>query len=79
MPRIELGSKPWQGLIIAVILHPPKHGGAKRDRTSDLLVANQSLSQLSYRPMNGARNRNRTNDLLITNQLLYLLSYTSLC
>ena len=24
MPRIELGSKPWQGLIIAVILHPLK-------------------------------------------------------
>ena len=26
-------------------------GGANRDRTYDLLVANQSLSQLSYRPI----------------------------
>ena len=33
-------------------------GGAKRDRTADLLVANEALSQLSYSPTNG-------NDLLI--------------
>ena len=26
------------------------HGGANRDRTDDLLVANQTLSQLSYGP-----------------------------
>ena len=26
-------------------------GGANRDRTDDLLVANQTLSQLSYGPM----------------------------
>jgi hypothetical protein len=26
------------------------HGGASRDRTGDLLVANQTLSQLSYGP-----------------------------
>ena len=25
-------------------------GGAERDRTADLLVANEALSQLSYRP-----------------------------
>jgi hypothetical protein len=25
-------------------------GGAKRDRTADLLVANEALSQLSYSP-----------------------------
>ena len=31
MPRIELGSKPWQGLIIAVILHPP--GDPEETRT----------------------------------------------
>jgi hypothetical protein len=27
-------------------------GGANRDRTGDLLVANQTLSQLSYGPVN---------------------------
>ena len=31
-------------------------GGANRDRTGDLLVANQALSQLSYGPLiRGAR------------------------
>ena len=29
-------------------------GGAKRDRTADLLVANEALSQLSYSPTNRA-------------------------
>jgi hypothetical protein len=29
---------------------PPKIGGADRDRTGGLLVANQALSQLSYSP-----------------------------
>ena len=28
----------------------PNSGGGKRDRTADLLVANQTLSQLSYTP-----------------------------
>ena len=27
-----------------------KHGGASRDRTDDLIVANDALSQLSYSP-----------------------------
>ena len=27
------------------------HGGAERDRTADLLIANEALSQLSYGPM----------------------------
>ncbi len=27
-----------------------KNGGGERDRTDDLLVANQALSQLSYTP-----------------------------
>ena len=30
---------------------PIKNGGARRDRTDDLLNANQALSQLSYGPM----------------------------
>ena len=28
-----------------------KNGGGERDRTDDLLVANQALSQLSYTPV----------------------------
>ena len=31
-------------------LHQPKVGGADRDRTGDLLLAKQALSQLSYSP-----------------------------
>jgi hypothetical protein len=30
--------------------HQAEHGGADRDRTGGLLVANQALSQLSYSP-----------------------------
>ena len=29
---------------------PAKAGGAERDRTADLLIANEALSQLSYSP-----------------------------
>ncbi len=32
-------------------LMPPSFGGADRDRTGGLLVANQALSQLSYSPI----------------------------
>jgi hypothetical protein len=32
------------------LLKRPKAGGGERDRTDDLLVANQVLSQLSYTP-----------------------------
>ena len=31
-----------------------KHGGASRDRTDDLIVANDALSQLSYSPTHRA-------------------------
>ena len=34
-------------------------GGASRDRTDDLLVANQTLSQLSYDPSQTFRNAGR--------------------
>ncbi|CCE07162.1 hypothetical protein BRAS3843_20018 [Bradyrhizobium sp. STM 3843] len=30
---------------------PAKAGGARRDRTADLIIANDALSQLSYGPM----------------------------
>src|SRR5436190_12445302 len=34
-----------------------KAGGARRDRTDDLLLAKQALSQLSYGPVEGALNK----------------------
>ena len=39
---IEYGRKSWQVI--------EKIGGASRDRTDDLIVANDALSQLSYSP-----------------------------
>ncbi len=35
---------------------PPEFGGARRDRTADLLLAKQALSQLSYGPVGFPRN-----------------------
>ena len=35
------------------IVSPDHNGGARRDRTDDLLLAKQALSQLSYGPENG--------------------------
>ena len=35
----------------------PKDGGASRDRTDDLIVANDALSQLSYSPTRSGRGR----------------------
>jgi hypothetical protein len=42
-------------------------GGASRDRTGDLLVANQALSQLSYGPLlnPGGSGRSCTSDLTL--------------
>jgi hypothetical protein len=35
---------------------PAKAGGARRDRTADLVIANDALSQLSYGPIATAAN-----------------------
>ncbi len=40
-------------------------GGANRDRTDDLLLAKQALSQLSYGPNNGGSGKSRTSDLTL--------------
>jgi hypothetical protein len=40
---IPHGEKSWQVI--------EKFGGASRDRTDDLIVANDALSQLSYSPV----------------------------
>ena len=54
------------------------YGGAKRDRTVDLLHAMQALSQLSYNPtlFTGGGIRDRTVDPLLAKQMLSQLSYT---
>jgi hypothetical protein len=47
---------------------PPrgKAGGANRDRTDDLLLAKQALSQLSYGPIKiGGSGKSRTSDLTL--------------
>ncbi len=46
---------------VAGSIHPLSPGGADRDRTGDLLLAKQALSQLSYSPV-GATERFRTYD-----------------
>ena len=38
---------------------PAKAGGARRDRTADLVIANDALSQLSYGPLGGRLTRSR--------------------
>ncbi len=44
------GDEGRAGRIVAGHTQPAEVGGASRDRTGDLLVANQTLSQLSYGP-----------------------------
>ena len=45
--RRDTNSSSWTGRSIAA---PTRIGGARRDRTDDLLLAKQALSQLSYGP-----------------------------
>ena len=40
--------------IVAMATSPSPTGGARRDRTDDLLLAKQALSQLSYGPSPGS-------------------------
>ena len=55
--RIELPTSPLSGVRSSQLSYRPGNphprlqlGGAGRDRTGDLLSANQALSQLSYSP-----------------------------
>jgi hypothetical protein len=56
--RIELPTSPLSGVRssqlsyrpVGAPFREPRTGGAGRDRTGDLLNANQALSQLSYSP-----------------------------
>ena len=56
--RVELPTSPLSGVRSSHLSYRPVRlpnsiiaGGAGRDRTGDLLSANQALSQLSYSPM----------------------------
>ncbi len=39
--------------VVTCSFREASHGGGERDRTDDLLLAKQALSQLSYGPVNG--------------------------
>ena len=39
------------GSVETIEIIEPEFGGASRDRTDDLIVANDALSQLSYSPI----------------------------
>src|SRR5215469_13368705 len=45
------------GLAQPKLAKRAKAGGARRDRTADLVIANDALSQLSYGPVATARSR----------------------
>ena len=50
--RLELPTSPLSGVRSSHLSYRPNGtGGAGRDRTGDLLNANQALSQLSYSPL----------------------------
>jgi hypothetical protein len=54
--RLELPTSPLSGVRSNHLSYRPidETGGAGRDRTGDLLNANQALSQLSYSPLFGS-------------------------
>jgi hypothetical protein len=51
LPSVPPG---FLGLCLRFTLDETETGGAERDRTADLLLAKQMLSQLSYSPENSA-------------------------
>ena len=59
--RLELPTSPLSGVRSNHLSYRPgcQTGGAGRDRTGDLLNANQALSQLSYSPWIKRCNRGR--------------------
>ena len=61
-----------------------QYGGAKRDRTADLLRARQALSQLSYSPIQSYRNlllplRPTDGDVIFTQARREGATHSSLC
>ena len=45
-------------------------GGGERDRTDDLLLAKQALSQLSYTPVQGSVISDQSSELLLRSRCL---------
>ena len=62
-PRTSAVHRRVSSVLLALIATPAVSGGATRDRTADLLNANQALSQLSYSPNAEDRGR-KTEDRL---------------
>jgi YggT family protein len=56
---LRRGSLRYDRLAEPKQAQPAKAGGARRDRTADLVIANDALSQLSYGPIVAASNVNK--------------------
>jgi hypothetical protein len=54
--RTEIQTAKTRTLLPNKIIQPHRNGGAGRDRTDDILLAKQALSQLSYGPKSGVAN-----------------------
>ena len=52
---LRRGSLRYEGLAEPKLAPPAKAGGARRDRTDDLMLAKHALSQLSYGPVTRRR------------------------
>ena len=50
LPPVSAIASNWPQKLGAGNLHGWKRGGAEGNRTPDLLIANEALSQLSYSP-----------------------------
>jgi hypothetical protein len=61
-PPSRYGGQPSLLWLASRSCEAAKTGGGERDRTDDLLLAKQALSQLSYTPEPGGSGWIRTND-----------------
>ena len=61
LSKCESGRNPF---LHTVRLSPLMFGGGERDRTDDLLLAKQALSQLSYTPVRNTERQNRNSKFL---------------
>src|SRR3981189_1385636 len=52
-------ASPFQCVAAPRVARRAKRGGARRDRTADLVIANDALSQLSYGPIAAASETKR--------------------
>ena len=59
MPPLKRGRRKHGSLEYEAARQTSENGGARRDRTDDLLLAKQALSQLSYGPLIAGLGRRR--------------------